>query len=37
MKKTILFLALVIAAGSLFAQKKTTTSATISFDATTST
>ena len=36
MKKTILFLGLVIAAGSLFAQKKTTTSATVSFDATTS-
>lgn len=36
MKKTILFLALAIATGSLFAQKKTTTSATVSFDATTS-
>jgi len=36
MKKTTLFLGLVIAAGSLFAQKKTTTSATVSFDATTS-
>lgn len=36
MKKTTLFLSLVIAAGSLFAQKKTTTSATVSFDATTS-
>ena len=36
MKKTTLFLGLVIAVGSLFAQKKTTTSATISFDATTS-
>ncbi len=36
MKKTILFLGLVIATGSIFAQKKTTTSATISFDATTS-
>ena len=35
MKKSILFLALAIAAGSTFAQKKTTTSATISFDATT--
>ena len=35
MKKTTLFLGLVIAAGSLFAQKKTTTSATVSFDATT--
>lgn len=36
MKKTILFLGLVIATGSLFAQKKTTTSATVSFDASTS-
>jgi len=36
MKKTILSLALVLATGLLFAQKKTTTSATISFDATTS-
>src|SRR5688500_15304606 len=36
MKKTILFLGLVIAAGSLLAQKKTTTSATVSFDASTS-
>ncbi|HKO80448.1 MAG TPA: YceI family protein [Chitinophagaceae bacterium] len=36
MKKTTLFLGLVIAAGSLFAQKKTTTSATVSFDASTS-
>lgn len=36
MKKTTLFLSLVIAAGSLFAQKKTTTSATVTFDATTS-
>lgn len=36
MKKTILFIALVTAAGSMFAQKKTTTSGTISFDATTS-
>ena len=35
MKKTILFLALLAATGSLFAQKKTTTSATVSFDATT--
>ena len=35
MKKTILFLFLVAATGSLFAQKKTTTSATVSFDATT--
>lgn len=36
MKKTILSLALVLATGLLFAQKKTTTSATVSFDATTS-
>jgi polyisoprenoid-binding protein YceI len=36
MKKTILSLALVLATGLLFAQKKTTTSAIISFDATTS-
>lgn len=35
MKKTILFLALIAASGLLFAQKKTTTSATVSFDATT--
>jgi polyisoprenoid-binding protein YceI len=35
MKKTILSLALVLTTGLLFAQKKTTTSATISFDATT--
>ena len=35
MKKTILFLALIAATGSLFAQKKTTTSATVAFDATT--
>ena len=35
MKKTILFLAFIAATGSLFAQKKITTSATISFDATT--
>ncbi|MBK8610879.1 MAG: YceI family protein [Chitinophagaceae bacterium] len=35
MKKTILSLALVLATGLLFAQKKTTTSAVISFDATT--
>lgn len=35
MKKTILLLALVISTGSLFAQKKTTTSATVAFDATT--
>ncbi len=36
MKKTILFIALVAATGSMFAQKKTTTSATVNFDATTS-
>lgn len=36
MKKTIFSLALVVATGLLFAQKKTTTSATINFDATTS-
>ncbi|MEO6541742.1 MAG: YceI family protein [Ferruginibacter sp.] len=36
MKKAILSLALVLATGLLFAQKKTTTSAVISFDATTS-
>jgi polyisoprenoid-binding protein YceI len=35
MKKTILFLAFIAASGVLFAQKKTTTSATVSFDATT--
>ena len=35
MKKTLLVLALVVTTGSLFAQKKTTTSATIAFDATT--
>ncbi|MBK7374480.1 MAG: YceI family protein [Ferruginibacter sp.] len=35
MKKTILSLALVLATGLIFAQKKTTTSAVISFDATT--
>lgn len=35
MKKTILSLAMVLTAGLLFAQKKTTTSAVISFDATT--
>lgn len=35
MKKTILSVALVMATGLLFAQKKTTTSATIAFDATT--
>ncbi len=36
MKKTILFLALVTITSGLIAQKKTTTSAVISFDATTS-
>jgi polyisoprenoid-binding protein YceI len=35
MKKTILFLAFIAMSGFLFAQKKTTTSATVSFDATT--
>ena len=35
MKKTTLVLALVFAAGAVFAQKKTTTSATVAFDATT--
>ncbi len=35
MKKITLFLAFVITAGSLFAQKKTTSTATVSFDATT--
>jgi polyisoprenoid-binding protein YceI len=35
MKKTILFLAFIAATGAIFAQKKTTTSAAISFDATT--
>lgn len=35
MKKSILVLALVVATGSLFAQKKTTTSATVAFDAST--
>lgn len=35
MKKTILSLAMVLATGLLFAQKKTTTSAVVSFDATT--
>lgn len=35
MKKTILFLAFITMSGLLFAQKKTTTSATVSFDATT--
>jgi polyisoprenoid-binding protein YceI len=36
MKKTILFLSFVTLTGSIFAQKKTTTSATIVFDASTS-
>ncbi len=36
MKKTILSIALVLATGLLFAQKKTTTAAMIKFDATTS-
>jgi polyisoprenoid-binding protein YceI len=36
MKKTILSLTMLLATGLLFAQKKTTTSAVISFDATTS-
>lgn len=36
MKKSILFIAMVAATGSLLAQKKTTTSGTINFDATTS-
>src|SRR5882757_1990007 len=36
MKKAILFISFVIATGSLFAQKKITTSATIKFDASTS-
>lgn len=36
MKKTSLFLALVLSTGALFAQKKTTTSASVNFDATTS-
>lgn len=35
MKKMILFVALVAVTGSLFAQKKTTTSATVAFDAST--
>ncbi len=35
MKKTTLFLALTLSAGVLFAQKKTTTSATVKFDAAT--
>ena len=35
MKKTILLFALALSAGALFAQKKTTTSATVNFDATT--
>jgi len=36
MKKSLILAALVIATGSLFAQKKTTTSATVAFDASTS-
>ena len=36
MKKTSLFVALALSTGALFAQKKTTTSASVSFDATTS-
>ena len=36
MKKSVLFIAVFMAASALFAQKKTTTSATINFDATTS-
>ena len=36
MKKTNLILALIFASSALFAQKKTTTSATVNFDATTS-
>jgi polyisoprenoid-binding protein YceI len=36
MKKTILILALVTMTGTLFAQRKTTTSATVAFNATTS-
>ena len=36
MKKTTLVLALALSTGAIFAQKKTTTSATVSFDATTS-
>jgi polyisoprenoid-binding protein YceI len=36
MKKTFLFLSFIAATGSLFAQKKITTSATIKFDASTS-
>jgi polyisoprenoid-binding protein YceI len=35
MKKSILLLALTVSAGVLFAQKKTTTAATVKFDATT--
>jgi polyisoprenoid-binding protein YceI len=36
MKKTLLFVSLVLTAGNLFAQKKITTSASVKFDATTS-
>jgi polyisoprenoid-binding protein YceI len=35
MKKVILFLSFAVLTGSIFAQKKTTTSATVTFDATT--
>lgn len=35
MKKTILFLSFAVLAGGVFAQKKTTTSATVAFDAST--
>ena len=36
MKKSVLFIAVLMTASAVFAQKKTTTSATINFDATTS-
>ena len=36
MKKSVLFIAVLMSASAVFAQKKTTTSATINFDATTS-
>ena len=36
MKKTVLFLSFLALAGAVFAQKKTTTSATVAFDASTS-
>jgi polyisoprenoid-binding protein YceI len=35
MKKTLILLALILTTGAVFAQKKTTTSATVTFDATT--